>query len=254
MAQGIICGCDAVQEWLLDWWWSSYSECNAFPVTFFDFGMSKEAKKWCQTRGELKSLQDFTLLPYQGGSELIDEFKRAHGEKMWEYRKAWFCKPLAMLQSPYERSLWLDLDCEVMQPLDPLMNFPMGEVSFAAARGFRCEGLPLYHQKVFFNSGVVLFERKAPIIEKWALMALHENENYLGDDQILSQLILKEQLPLAELPFEYNWQPGEGINFNALIVHWIGKEGKKYIREKGGFKSVFKELYRICQEMDNNYG
>jgi len=250
---GIICGCDAAQEWLLDWWWSRYSECNAFPVTFFDFGMSSEARKRCQKRGKLitlKNANQMAMFPYQGGGEQIVEFKRAHGEKMWEYRKAWFCKPLAMLQSPYERSLWLDLDCEVMQSLSPLVSFPLGETDFAAVRGFRCEDLPPYHQKVFFNSGVVLFKRGAKIIEKWARMALQENENYLGDDHILSQLILRERLALTELPYEFNWHPGEGINFNALVVHWIGKEGKKYIKEKGGFKTVFKELYRVCQQMD----
>ncbi len=56
MTKGILIGCDQNQEWMLEWWWAHYSRHNCYPVAFVDFGMSQEAKKWCQSKGHWISL------------------------------------------------------------------------------------------------------------------------------------------------------------------------------------------------------
>ena len=70
----------------------------------------------------------------------------------WPCRNAWFKKPLACLQSPFEISLWIDLDCEVTGPLDVL--YDVYGSSIAMAR---------YPQKYIpypiYNSGVIVFRR-----------------------------------------------------------------------------------------------
>src|SRR5437868_5082609 len=106
---GILVGCDKQQEWMLKWWWGHYSKHNSFPIAFIDFGMSEEAKSWCRQKGKLLPLtcpKDFvfpkTLIP----KELIGEWEKSYGEKIWHSREQWFRKPFALLQTPFRQTIW----------------------------------------------------------------------------------------------------------------------------------------------------
>jgi hypothetical protein len=248
--QGVICGVDALQEWLLPWWWERYSACNAFPVTFFDFGMTEEARQWCGIRGDVRSLEKIKVASFCGHPDMAKLWESHYGSSLEHQRTVWFCKPRAMVQSPYQRTLWLDMDCEVLQPLDPLFSLPLGPAQASLARGFLCDDLPCFHEAVYYHSGVVLFEKGSLLIKKWVEAATAHNAQHIGDDVLVSELIRREKIPVFDLPHEYNWTLVGGFNLNVAIVHWVRSTGKKYIREKGGFKPILEEFHRICREMD----
>lgn len=234
MNNGIIVGCDSSQEWLLPWWWDNYTCCNSLPVAFFDFGMSASALNWCSKRGEIFPLQ---ALPVHADPSIALSNTQIYGNSAEAVRKEWFKKPLAMLQSPYQKTLWLDLDCEVLGSLLPLF-----EATFALAREPEsCRQLHfdngmLLENEVLYNSGVVLFDRSSPLVRQWAEETLSSQHLYFGDQHIISRLIHLGGHTIQELPEEYNWRMSKGLNINAIIVHWVGTWGKEYIRKFGGIR------------------
>ena len=243
---GVLCGAEKSQEWLLPWWWSRYREHNAFPVTFFDFGMSEEMKTWCAERGELCSIElEHSCISSRDSIDpnLIKEWESLYGWTVWNSRRTWFKKPFAFLNSHYEKAIWMDLDCEVLGPLKSLFSHFDSHSELALVRDYASDHLPRLDPGVRYNGGVVVFQHGASIIEKWAGGALHQNHLFGGDDSLLSHLIHKHQLNVVELPEIYNWRMVRGLNLNAVILHWIGNGGKAYIRKHGGLKPSLDVFY-----------
>jgi hypothetical protein len=79
------------------------------------------------------------------------------------------------------------------------------------------------------NSGVIIFEKGSPIIEEWAVESLLHNADYVGDQDILYDLIVKNKTPICDLPLIYNWSRFSEPNEEAIVIHWHGKHGKSYI-------------------------
>jgi hypothetical protein len=221
MTQGIIVGSDISQEWLLPWWWENYRRHNAHPVAFFDFGLSPSKKQWCQDRGQLIKLPIADIfIKDREEVPLAEIWESRYGETFWNSRKAWFKKPLACLQSPFQKTIWLDLDCEVLGPLDFLFqacNHPSG---LAIAKD---QTAPTY------NSGVIAFRQHNPIIQKWADQSLQKTDLFRGDQDLLSQIIDR---PICELPQIYNWNIGYGMNDDAVICHWLGDMAKMALKNQ----------------------
>jgi hypothetical protein len=235
---GVLCGTEKNQEWLLPWWWSRYREYNDFPVTFFDFGMSDEMKAWCARKGELCSANlEPPLICSRSDIDpvLAKEWERLYGSTVWSSRPIWFKKPFAFLNSSYEKTVWIDLDCEVLGPLDFLFSH---SESLALVREYSRQHLSRNDPNVCYNGGVIVFQHGISIIEKWAEDAMVKNDRFGGDDLLLSYLIHKFQWSVAELPEIYNWRIAQGLNLNAVIVHWLGSWGKAYIRKYGGIKPL----------------
>ena len=214
---GVIVGLDEGQEWMLDWWWSHYSAENDLPVLFVDFGMSKAARDWCTQHG---LLSEPTALDCYG----------------------WFKKPLALLESPFRKAIWLDLDCEVRGPLDRLFEFcGDGGIGMTLDRGspqpFR-ESMP--PEAPIYNSGVVVFNHGDPVVPQWASMTLALMSDHPGDarygqpgDQETLALALCRYAPgrVREIPMalvRLRLSDGDGP---ALVMHWTGPVGKQRIRE-----------------------
>ncbi len=242
----MICAADRTQEWLLPWWWERYSEHNSYPVTFFDFGMTEEARVWCQEKGQLISAPidtSFVAPRSQIDDALAKEWEGFYGWTVWNSRPSWFKKPFAYLKSPYRKGIWLDLDCEVLGSLEPLFSYN----GLALAREYTTDHLPSTDPHVRFNGGVVVFEHGAPIIEKWAEGALKRNHLVWSDDMLLSQLIAEQKFQVAEIPDDYNWRFAQGFNLNAVVLHWVGSGGKAYIRKHGGLKPALDAFYQSCR-------
>ena len=113
---GVIIASDQELEWLIPWWWENYRRFNSHPVVFVDYGMSNEMRAWCQERGGVIDL--FVPDVFSAGNSLLnllilDNNIEGLDEGFWSHRTAWLKKPLACLQSPFKRSIWIDLDCEV---------------------------------------------------------------------------------------------------------------------------------------------
>ncbi|MBS0620080.1 MAG: hypothetical protein JSS61_01295 [Verrucomicrobia bacterium] len=245
--QGIICGCDAAQEWLLPWWWERYSAKNAYPVTFIDFGMSEKMRRWCKEHGNLETLEvdsAFVRPLEELDPKLAENLRYSHGKAISQTRSAWFRKPFACLLSPYAKTLWIDLDCEVLGSLEGIFEY---DAPVAMVREYSTDSFPPGDPRISYNGGVILFERGAPLIEKWAQMALHKNHEVYADDLLLSQISRDSGEKIVELPYIYNWRLPQGMNLLAVILHWFGPGGKTYIREYGGLKPALDTFYAECR-------
>ncbi len=223
--RGILIGADLTQEWLLPWWWDNYS-CNAsFPVAFADFGMSAEAKKWCEDRGRLLSLgipAIFVAERHEIDAALVSEMEAACGNGFWPSRNAWFKKPMACLNSPFSETIWIDLDCEIRLPLNDLFLFLKEPVALAKET-FHCSDSEIY------NAGVILFKKGSQMIEEWAEQSFEQNHLFRGDQDVLNTIIKKFPSKITELPEIYNWSRLKGKNPKAIILHWHGPQGKAEI-------------------------
>lgn len=248
--RGVICAADRSQEWLLPWWWERYSEHNNFPVTFFDFGMTEEAREWCKKKGDLSpAVIDTSFVAPRSAIDdaLAKEWEGFYGWTVWNSRPSWFKKPFAYLKSPYQKGIWLDLDCEVLGSIDPLFSLCNAKNPLAMAKEYTTEHLHHSDPGMRFNGGVVVFQHGAPIIEQWAEGALKRNHLIWSDDMLLSQLIVEQKLQVAEIPADYNWRFAKGFNLGAVVLHWVGSGGKAYIRQHGGLKPALDAFYQACK-------
>ncbi len=222
---GVIVGADVAQEWLLPWWWENYRAHNCLPVAFFDFGMSRSMRRWCEERGECLDLSTrglFVAPKEEIDPRLAAEWEKGMGEKFWERRLAWFKKPFACLKSPFERTLWSDLDCEIRCRLEPLFRYAEKEPSIATVRW----------KDGSYNSGIVVFREEASLLRAWVDIALSSSHLFRGDEEILGHLFQKRGIAEGALPGVYNWDFKEEGHTRAEIVHWYGPIGKHAIYEE----------------------
>lgn len=245
LSKGILCGSDRTQEWLLPWWWSRLRDHNDQPVAFCDFGMSEEAKRWCCERGELIPIP---LSPVQVASkekfssDFIDEWEKNYTAEVWNLRKVWFKKPLAFLRTPFQRTLWLDIDCEVLGKIEPLFEFWNAQSQIGIMRDFISLHLPVHHPDSIYNGGVIVFEHGVPLIEKWASCSIQMTDQFGSDDILLSYLINAMRIPVVQIPHIYNWRISQGINLDAVIWHWMRDGGKTFIQKFGGVKPTLDQF------------
>jgi hypothetical protein len=221
-------GADLTQEWLLPWWWENYKRFNAHPVTFVDLGMSLEMKAWCKERGEYIQLlvaDVFVAEKEQIEPQRIDEWEQGHGKTFWPSRNAWFKKPLACLQTPYNRSIWIDLDCEIRGTVSSLFELADHPSGVAMAR----EVHEIDSQGPLYNSGVIAFRHGISLFERWADDALDLNHLFSGDQNALSLRIFEEKATIGEIPPIYNWSRYHPDNPDTIILHWHGVHGKSVI-------------------------
>ena len=250
--QGILCGSDSTQEWLLPWWWSRYRDHNDFPVTFCDFGMSGEAKKWCGERGSVIEIDvdsSFITSRKQIEPALAAQWESLYGESLWKARRAWFKKPFALLATPYTQTIWIDTDCEILTSVAPLFETCAPDVSFALAREPTFAHLP----EIKYNGGVMVYRHGTDLVAKWAEGALSSSHLFWGDDPLLSHVISQERYPVHEISELWNWRMSYGFTIHAKIFHWVGSGGKGFIRERGGIKPSLDAFYKVRGKKDG-YG
>jgi hypothetical protein len=225
--EGIIVGCDQNQEWLLPWWWTHYSQHNNYPVAFVNFGMSSNASAWCQERGQYIDLYRDSVSLKEVSPEKRKYWQDYLGNGLETMRSAWFKKPNAFLHSPFDLSCWIDLDCEVKGPIDPVFHtLALGSEIALVREPVNIlkddRTVSLLPDEVTYNSGVVAFRRGADILHRWAEIVLTQNHEFIGDQDALSRAIYIHRPLLIELPSIYNWEKVLGPNPDALIIHYVG--------------------------------
>jgi hypothetical protein len=221
--KGIVVAADISQEWMLPWWWNHYRKHNDAPVAFVDLGMSFEKKLWCTERGGHIPLRvvDFAAEESEVDPAISSQWKSDFGKQFWECRNAWFKKPLACLKSPFEQTIWLDLDCEDRGPLAPLFDhsFALAEDQFQH---------PLDY--LTYNSGVIAFSKNHPLLKEWANACIRLHADFRGDQEVLSYLLAEQKAAIDILHPRYNWSRCQAENSDAVVLHWHGAIGKSVIK------------------------
>lgn len=216
--EGIVVGADERQEWLLPWWWDNYRRHNEKPVAFVDFGLSEKMRDWCRKRGALVRLP-FIDVAHEVEPSLANAWEGRFGNSFWASRNCWFKKPHACLASPFQKSVWLDVDCEVRGPLNPL--FDRGDFALAKDQGTTA-----------YNSGVIVFTKNHPLLREWANQSERENRHHRGDQDLLTHIIVQQEFFVEELPPIYNWNVGFGARGDLVVCHWLGELGKEALRHQ----------------------
>ena len=239
---GVIVGCNGSHEWMLPWWWVNFRLHNDYPVTFFDFGgMTESAKSWCKARGQLVTLEipvDLFLAKREAVSETVKpSWEGDKGSDVWEARPNWFKKPFACLHSPYKRTLWIDLDCQVRKPVADLFDYCDNRLGISVAREpdeiikFYFEEGRIFADEIEYNTGVVAFKHGSVLIVDWAKECVEKNHYLRGDQEVLTRLFYEKKItPFALLP-EYNSRWHGGLSADTVIIHWLGA-GKGEIRNQ----------------------
>ena len=206
MNKSWVVGVDYNMEDLLPWWYENVKKWAPEPhITICDFGMTNAAKSVAKRYAD-------TFLEYT-----IHE------------RYAWFYKPRALLETPYEYKCWLDIDCEVMAPIDDIFTYPTDD-KMALTHDI-CRG-----EDWWWATGVNVAKGNPKILRDWAYIT--EHSTLRGDQEVLKQMIAEDSSyndMIVLMPIEYQWLriqlvTGEDSP-NKKIVHWTGPAGKNHIRE-----------------------
>lgn len=231
--EGVIVGCTKSHEWILPWWWMNYRMHNDYPVTFFDFGdLSNAAKEWCQNKGTLVTLENpvdsFIAMKEDVAGEHSTQWELHNDLDTWKARLAWFQKPFACLHSPYKRTLWIDLDCQVRQSVAPIFDscdnshgISMVEEHDLILKEHRNDNL-IFADETEYNSGVISFQHGIPLIQEWAKMCIEENKNHRGDQEVFSRLLYKKDMTIWPMNPTFNWRIHFSSQVPPHILHYPG--------------------------------
>lgn len=228
--EGFIIGCNWKMQAMIPWWWEHYSKYNALPVTFIDMGLSDTMRHYCERRGRVAPL----LIPkYLLKKRILlpEQLKEKHSTKALRKKNlerfSYFFKPFALLQSPYQHSVWIDIDCRVQASLSPIFDYCKNGIALTPMSPYK-QLNPAQQQKpsddqVLFNSGVICFQRGDALINDWTVASVCRDQWYFGDQDILNALIYEQRIEVNRLPNTYNWIVKEwGQNPEAKVVHFAG--------------------------------
>ena len=195
---GVVTGADAEQEWLLPWWYENFRRHNMdTDIAFADFGMSPIAKHWCSQRG------------------VVFHVNCGAGQ-------TWHKKPFALMASSFNRSVWIDADCEVRKDVYALFDY--------AEQGLGLTKDPITRfcpQPGAWATGVIACSHGEPAIEEWCKEILLRESR--GDQEALNAIRDRLSERLIEMPHEYQWLRLEGDSDQAAVMHWTGPDGKRVI-------------------------
>jgi len=217
--RGVVVGVSKEQTDLLDWWYRCYSEHNpTIPVAFACFGVDAEWKEWCGKRG----------IVYDVAAP-----KNAQG---------WFRKPSAILQAPFRKVLWLDLDTEVRGPIGKhFADLHDGQVVSARTDLMSPPEYAKTRDATWFGmtkaphccTGIFGTEHGNPMVEEWATNCLDPKEfDYKGDNEILSVILDRRKTPVvwaASADYGLARQPADP---EARILHYAGADKEKLRAKK----------------------
>ena len=214
-------------EWMLPWWVETVRAHSNLPITFIDAGLSKRMRKWCRSKGDVIKLED--QIPVASRQKVAPEqqklWESLYFGDVWESRKAWFLKPQVLNLTPYQKTLYLDIDCQVVSEIDSLFDLK-SECALVEEKGGVGQLLPATH--TIYNSGVILYEKNAPLIVEWQEAAKFNTHKFMGDEDLLSALI-HEKYSVHTLDARFNCRPSSPKVNSAHIIHHVGLQGKRDI-------------------------
>jgi len=204
--RGIVTACDKNFERLLPWWLQNVRKWSAMPVAVVDLGLSPQMKAWVLNRGVLMHFDGPPLQPEKDC-------------KSFGLLCGW--KPFAAVRSPFEETLYMDLDCEVVGPLDQAFDY-------IKDRNFACATDQLFHHlsaakhmepgETMTQAGVFVCRHGSEVVNMWARECMKGLDEWRDNDQpILSKIVHHHKNLVTTLPARYNvLEPYQG-NWKALI-------------------------------------
>lgn len=228
--RGVITGANVDQEWMLPKWFNSYTKVSDEPILFIDFGMSTSAKTWCEKRGTLINLpsQEVAIDSALGSSIPTHILAKRH---------VWFQKPLALIASPFEQSIWVDLDCLFLAPLDPIFELLKQPNTLCmrqelAVRATSEQELGIVPKNApSYNTGVLAYTKDHPLLKSLITNLRHASCHHLGDQDALSTAIYESQTRVTELEEGVHAIYPEPACQKTLIYHFASDEGKAALLE-----------------------
>ncbi len=213
VTEGIVLLADLDSEWLLPWWHGHFAKSGMkAQVTVIDAGISDSAKSF------VASLDKVNLL--------------AMSADVPQFECAWFLKPFALAASPYERSIFLDLDCEVRSDISEMFNWSEHGIVLGHDKHPMGKYRRLFRGAMFFNSGVIGVTQGAPIINQWCQSVGELHHLLRGDQEVLNLSLYENEATIVELPPHFHQLRLDGDHPQAKIMHWTGPAGKEHIRRK----------------------
>ena len=220
---------------MIPWWFSSIRRFSSLPIHIIDIDLPDQRRAWCDKYGIGRTLFSLNKSPAQ--KQEIDEalaklWESNYLGNVWQNREVWFAKPEVLQKTPFQKTLFLDLDCEVKGPIDSLLELP---ASFAICKNpdFVQEEAILNQLirpgESIYNSGVILYERGHPLIDQWANLSYETANQHMGDEDILSLILNKTSTPFDLIPEAFNCRPTSQNVGKAHVVHHVGIEGKRNI-------------------------
>ncbi|MCB1117327.1 MAG: hypothetical protein KDK50_01965 [Chlamydiia bacterium] len=207
MHEGVLIGADDKCEKLLSWWHSYYKNHNDRPVAILNFGLSPwglaQAKK-------IGVVIDATTSP---------SIKVKCKHRYARYIAGACLKRIThMKRSPFETTLWMDIDCIVRCNINHLFAYADHPSGFAAAHTSE-SGNSFEPNK--FNGGIHVVKKTSTIYDFWISEIQKNAQHFDLDDLILSRAIHEHCIEINWFPNEYNTDASY-----AKIKHMHGRHNK----------------------------
>jgi hypothetical protein len=223
--KGIIVGLCSKQEYLLPYFYLNLRLHTNLPITFFDYGMSTFGKSFCEKRGHV--------------IELDTSIKKGHStDPKFIIKKGWYKKPLACDLSPYDLTLWLDLDCKIHQNFEKIFEY-VQDHDFVIVKSPK-HTKKSYTRKllkkrtsnlVIYNSGVIGFKKGSKIIKEWVRISEKMHAICRGDEDTLSFLLSQQNQLFYVLDKSFNLIQSVDTCDNVIISHHISKLKENLLKE-----------------------
>ena len=179
--RGLLTGCDQTQEWMLKWWLHHAKKQTDLPLSVIDFGMSESAKAYVKNQAHLIDGQP-ALAPFKRSSKYL--FPKNWSLK-WQkeasfQRPFYFAKILATADSPYDESLWVDLDCKIID--NPIGAFAYMDDRYGASMALDTPDTAnkwqayrfIKPKSIAYQAGVIPFTKTSSLMETWRQLCLDQ--------------------------------------------------------------------------------
>jgi len=171
------------------------------------------------------------------------------------YGKHYYPKTQLMKYTPYLKTLYLDGDTIINQPIDDLFQYSglaMVEDIHYHEEAAKCSGEEVDRMKLtipltskYYNGGVMLFDKSTKQLDGWE----EEWDVYQkGDDQALNTLFQKRGVWPRCIPYTFNTLYHQGnVHFpHNAIIHHINR-GVKIPYYQHRFGDQFTEILNECR-------
>lgn len=218
-----ITGCDSNTEWQLPWFTEKYSQVCRENLIIADFGMTPEMREFAK----------------DNSNYLVDV--QSNG---------WFSKVETMWKMKHffgndNEYCWVDTDCEMCHdPSAIFMHVEENKLTVVVDHPWTQNGSPWTPQGIhgpWYNTGVVAFKGRPPILEKWFAEVRDTEDKHRGDQEALYHLLnsdgMMRVIHINEAPHKYNVlrldiEQDRCPPTPPVIVHWTGRKGNEVIKEQ----------------------